>query len=74
MNRLLINMKNKIDIINGAIGQCYKLMNDETIVLNGLQRFEVTRGDKDNAWFKQRIYDLTIEKNDLYERIQRMGG
>lgn len=31
MNRLLINMKNKVDIINRAIDQCKRLMNNETI-------------------------------------------
>jgi hypothetical protein len=43
MNRLLINMKNKVDIINGAIDQCKRLMKNETITKreNGTTRYEL---------------------------------
>lgn len=38
MNRLLINMKNKVDTINGAIDQCKRLMKDVGFLLKFFNR------------------------------------
>jgi hypothetical protein len=57
-NRLLINMKNKVSILDGAIEQCKKLKNNETIELNGLFPMKVTRGQHSDKWFDDRISEL----------------
>ena len=74
MNRLLINMKNKVEIINGAIDQCERLINNETIKLNGLHQMNLTRGKMTDSDLLNRIDELFIEKQNLLIRIQRMGG
>lgn len=74
MNRLLINMKNKVDTINGAIDQCKRLMKNETIKLNGLHTLHITRGELTDSDLQNRINELQLEKSNLYERIYRMGG
>lgn len=45
MNRLLFNMKNKVEVLNGAIIMCDKLAKGETVHLNGLYKFDVTIGN-----------------------------
>lgn len=74
MNRLLINMKNKVDVINGAIDQCYKLINNEEIKLNGLWKMTITKGKITDEDLLNRINELQKEKNNLLVRIDRMGG
>ena len=74
MNRLLINMKNKVDIINGAIDQCKRLMKNETIVLNGLHTLNITRGELTDSDLQNRINELVRERSNLCERIAGMGG
>ncbi len=73
MNRLLINMKNKVDIINGAINQCKRLMNNETIELNGLHKLKVTRGNVSDVSIQNRINELQLEKQELLIRIDRFN-
>lgn len=73
MNRLLINMKNKVDIINGAIDQCKRLMNNETIELNGLHKLKVTRGNVSDTDIQNRINELQVEKQGLLIRIDRFN-
>jgi len=72
INRLLINMKNKISIIDGSIEQCEKLMNNETIELKGLHNLTITRGKCSNDWFIKRINELREEKYNLSVKVNRM--
>jgi hypothetical protein len=73
MNRLLINMKNKVDIINGAIDQCKRLMNNETIELNGIHKIKLTRGNVSDVSIQDRINELQVEKQELLIRIDRFN-
>lgn len=73
MNRLLINMKNKVDIINRAIDQCKRLMNNETIELNGLHKIKITRGNLSDTSIQNRINELQVEKQELLVRIDRFN-
>lgn len=73
MNRLLLNMKNKVDVIDGAISHCKKLMNNEPINLNGLHKFTITKGSATNAQLQQRINDLIAERQALIVRLERFG-
>lgn len=73
MNRLLINMKNKVDIINGAIDQCKRLINNETIELNGLHKLKITRGNVSDTSLQNRINELQVEKQELLIRIDRFN-
>ena len=66
-------MKNKVDVINGAIDQCKRLMNNEVITLNGLYTLNISRGDLTNQDLQNRINELQREKGNLYERINRMS-
>lgn len=68
-NRLLINMTNKVDVIDGAIDQCKKLMNNESIELNGLHKLTVSRGSATDSYFTSRIDELMLERLDLTKRI-----
>jgi len=74
MNRLLTNMINKIDVINGAIDQCKRLMNNETIILNGLHTLKISRGKLTDVDLQNRINELQVEKSNLQERVFRMRG
>lgn len=65
-------MKNKVSTINGAIDQCKRLMKNETIVLNGLHTFHITRGELTNGDLQNRINELQRESAKLYERINRL--
>ncbi len=67
-------MKNKVEINNGAIAQCRRLMNGETIELNGLNTISVNRGDTTDQQFQDGIYKLMEENCNLQMRIERMGG
>jgi hypothetical protein len=74
MNRLLINMKNKIDIINGAIDMIYRLKKGETIKLNGLHSFSVTAKENNHVDFNKRLCELFEERENLQIRVNRMRG
>lgn len=71
INRLKINMQNKVEIIDGAINQCYTLMNGGKIELNGLRKMVITKGNITNEQFLKRINELEIERDNLISRIQR---
>lgn len=72
MNRLLINMKNKVSIIDGAIEQCKKLMKNEEIYLNGLHKLTITRGKSTDNDLQNRINELNNERFNLIVRINRI--
>lgn len=72
MNRLLINMKNKVSVIDGAIEQCKKLMKNEEIHLNGLHNLKITRGKLSDIDLQNRINELNSERFDLIVRINRI--
>lgn len=72
MNRLLINMKNKIDILNVAIHQCDILVNDGTIELNGLHKLTVTRGENTKDSINKRRNELVEERQNLINRVCRI--
>lgn len=73
MNRLLLNMKNKVGVIDGAISHCKKLMNNEPIHLNGLHKFTITKGSATNAQLQQKINDLVAERQALIVRLERFS-
>ena len=73
MNRLLINMKNKVDIIDGAIYQCKRLINNESIELNGLHKLTIARGNLTDLQLNEIIYELEDEKQKLCIKIMHMS-
>jgi hypothetical protein len=74
MNRLLINMKNKVEIINGAIDMIYRLKKGETITVNGLNTFSVSLENNKDFDTNKRLRELFDERENLQIRIERMGG
>jgi hypothetical protein len=74
MNRLLINMQNKIEVLKGAIKMCDQLINGETIELNGLHKMNVTAKENSHGDIMKRKYELIEEVENLYIRVERMGG
>lgn len=72
MNRLLINMKNKIEILHGAIHQCDILENDGTIEINGLHKLTITRGENSKESIIKRRNELLEERQNLINRVCRM--
>lgn len=74
MNRLLINMKSKVETINGAIDMIFRLKRGETITLNGLNTFEVSIENNLDFDYNKRLSELYEERDNLQVRIARMGG
>lgn len=72
-NRLEINMRNKIDILHGAIRQCHELMDGKTIELKGINPITIGRGDTTDEQFTQTIGNLYDEIEGLEKRLLRMG-
>ena len=71
-NRLLINMQKKVEIINGAIDMIFRLKNGETIVLNGIHRFEVSMESNKDFDYNKRLLELYEERENLQIKINRM--
>jgi len=65
-------MKNKIDIINGAIDMIYKLQKGETIHLNGLHKINVTAKGNSHVDLNKRLCELFEERENLQIRVNRM--
>lgn len=75
MNRLLINMKNKIDSLNDAIDLVNKLERGETIKLGGLINREFgANKDAKKEDFEVAREKLRVERDDLQNRVYRMCG
>ena len=74
LNRLLINMKNKIDTINGAIEMINNLQKGKTIKLNGLYSYSVSAEGNPNFDFEKRLTELFEERERLQIRVDKMGG
>lgn len=72
MNRLLKNMLNKSEIIDGAIDQLKRMKAGETINLKGLHNISITRGKMTDDDIDNRILELEDERNGLRERCDRM--
>lgn len=66
-------MKKKVDIIDGAISQCKRLINNESIELNGLHRLIITRGDLTDLQLSEKIVELEYEKQNLCIKIMHMS-
>lgn len=66
-------MENKVDIIDGAISQCKRLINNESIELNGLHKLTITRGGLTDLQLNDRIRELEEEKQNLCIRIMHMS-
>lgn len=72
-NKLKVNIKNKIVIINGAIEQCKRLINNETIELRGLHTIQITRGKLTDNDLLDRIERLKVERFDLSVKLSRFN-
>lgn len=76
MNRLLINMQNKIETINGAISMIYRLQNGETITVGdsspALTTFSVSIKENSNFDCNKRLTELFEERENLQMRVNRM--
>ena len=73
MNRLLVNMQNKIKIIDGAIDITYRLQKGETIELNGLHKMNVKAKDSmHHNDFNHIIIKLFEERESLQVKVDRM--
>lgn len=73
-NRLLINMKNKVETINGAINMIFRLKKGETIKLNGLCSYEISMENNKDFDYNKRLSELYEERDNLQLRINRMCG
>lgn len=65
-------MQKKVEIINGAIDMIFRLKNGETIVLNGIHRFEVSMESNKDFDYNKRLLELYEERENLQIRINRM--
>lgn len=74
MNRLLINMVNKIDTINGGIDMIYRLQKGETIQLNGLHKINLKAEDGSHNHYNEILCELFEERENLQIRVNRMSG
>jgi hypothetical protein len=76
MNRLLINMKNKIDIINGSIDMIYKIQKGETIKfgenIDGALKFSITKKEDSHSDYGSILEKLFVECDNLQLRVNRM--
>lgn len=75
-NKLLENMKAKVVMISGAQNQLLKMMNGETITLNGIHKMEISTPQTDEARDKNTAVmgKLQAEKDNLIMRIRRMDS
>ena len=67
-------MKNKIEVLEGAIKMCDRLDNGETIELNGLHKLNVSAKENSRVDLMNRKSQLIEEVENLYIRVERMGG
>ena len=65
-------MQKKVEIINGAIDMIFRLKNGETIVLNGIHRFEVSMESNKDFDYNKRLLELYEERENLQIKINRM--
>lgn len=73
MNRLLENMTNKVNEIDGAIGMIYRLQKGETIKfgekVEGALKFSVSVKEPNSL--NDALYKLFSERENLQTRINR---
>ena len=75
MNRLLINMRNKIDSLNDAIDLVNRFERGETIKLGGLLNREIGASkDAKKEDFELAREKLRAERDNLQNRVYRMCG
>ena len=75
MNRLLINMRNRIDSLNDAIDLVNRFERGETIKLGGLLNREIGASkDAKKEDFELAREKLRAERDNLQNRVYRMCG
>jgi hypothetical protein len=67
-------MKNKIEVLSGAIKMCDKLANGETIEINGLNKIIISAGENKPSAIIERRNQLIHERQNLSVRVARMQG
>lgn len=76
INRLLINMQNKIETINGAIDMIYRLQKGETITVGdsspALTTVSVSMKENSTFDYNKRLIELFEERENLQVRVNRM--
>lgn len=74
-NRLLINMKNKIEVINRSIDQVYRLKRGETLRfgehVDGAAKFTVSVEQEKRNELNDVLIKLFDEREKLQERVNR---
>ena len=75
-NRLLVNMKSKVESIDRQMEMLFSLMNGETIKLNGLHKMEIVAAKTEDAKEKNMevLGKLQKERDSLVTRICRIDS
>jgi len=77
MNRLLVNMQNKVRIIDGAIDMIYKLQKGETIKfgehVEGALKYSITVPLEMRNELNDKLIKLFSEREGLQNRINRFS-
>jgi hypothetical protein len=72
-NPLLVNMKNKIAIIDGSISMIYQLQKGETIKfgehVEGALKYSVTTKEEHRASLNETLIKLFNERENLQKRV-----
>lgn len=73
-NRLLDNMKNKVQVIDSATDTLLKLMNGQSVELGGLHKITITAPQTNEAHDKnmQVFSKMQEERENLVKRIRRI--
>lgn len=72
MNRLLTNMKLKIETLNSSIDTALRLKNGETIEIDGL--YKMSLKSEPSEKFDKILSELFEEIDNLQVRINRIEG
>ena len=72
MNKSLINIENKIDVIHESIGRLKKLKKGEGINFNGLRQIAITRIKLTDSDIDAMIDKFMLEVYNLKEACNRM--
>lgn len=62
-------IEDEINTIDGTIQLCNTLKRGETVELNGLHKFNVTRGNFSDSQFNEIIQKLELERKDLWLKL-----
>ncbi len=72
-NPLLVNMVNKIKVINTSLSQIQTFKNGGLVELGGINRMTLSRGKTTNTQFDEVSEKLINERENLIIRCMRMG-